>query len=232
MEAERFDAARTLAKDSVKALSNDSNFPIDERLLLSTYEIERLSSLVKQYGRNSVVAGMNAVVARWNGDKHLEPELPKGKDIYYWPWFEQFIPKPEPAPAPRKPETDREWRARMDALRRKNAEEKIARREAWARMAEPLVAQLKAAGFTIDTKTTKSRGDECALLTPSQLDDLYGRFPREALLGGDMEAVLQRAVTAFIASPGKDREGNTRTRVTAWSNLGEPIRQTLALRKE
>jgi hypothetical protein len=220
----------TLAREAVAAFRK-IEFPAEHVELLSAYRVEQLAEMLAKHGRDTIVMhGINPLIKRFQDNGNLEPDLKPGRVLCSWSWFTPNVPKPAPAakPAPRKQETEREWRARMDELRRKSEEERAGRRAAWLKLAEPLVERMKAAGFAVSTTTTKSRGQECKLLTPSELDDLYRRFPREALLGADLRAVLHRAVDAFIANPGTNREGNPRTSVTAWSNLGQHIKEALS----
>jgi hypothetical protein len=89
------------------------------------------------------------------------------------------------------------------------------------KVAEIAVERLEAAGLTVDRYVTKRAGDQCRLLVPSQLSDLRSRFPRDMPIP-EMANVMAEAVGRFI-----DDSKRERTRVTAWSNLGDDIREVL-----
>ena len=219
-----FDDAMDLASKSVTALQS-WKIPLDAREMTATIKVELLSDLIKEHTRAGMVAAMNRAIEQFKSDGNLEPHLEPGYSISGWGWFKPYIEKPTPTPPP-KPETDRQHLARMKEhwARQKAADD--ARLAEIHKIAEAAVAQLEAAGITVDRYETKKSGLRCRLLAESALNALRLRFPRDLPLA-EMADALRAAVARFIADPMRERQ-----KVTAWSNLGDAIRQELALPKE
>lgn len=198
-----------------------AGIPVNEREMQSTWRVEDLQDMAREHGQEAVVAAIEVAIS----SQRANPEANADKEIIGWKWLDQFIEKLKAAPKPQpKAETDAQHRAHMRVHWAQQKAADDARLAEIGKVAEAAVARLEAAGLTVDRYVTK-RGDQCKLLVPSQLNDLRLRFNRDTPIP-ELANLLAEAVDRFVDNPERKR-----TRVTAWSNLGEDIREVLCAQK-
>jgi hypothetical protein len=207
-ESERSQTEK-LANAAVAALDK-AGILINRRDLLSNVEMETLACLIRRYDYDEVVAGMNREIAA------RAPNLREGYSIAGWTWFDTAIKaarneRQERSRKPTKAEREAQQAAHWERQRMASLQRYAMLKE----VALAAVAQLAAAGIEVDAHKLTIR---------SQLDALGVRFRHDA--GVDPGPVLTAAVARFIADPAR-----TRTKVYAWSNLGDAIRAELAERR-
>jgi hypothetical protein len=101
IDRERFSDANALAKEAVKAMKTSATpVALNERHLLSTFEVEELAEMIAKHGRGVVIDGLNYVL----NDPSIRPQ--EKFTVWKWHWF---VPHIEAAAAARHQRQHATW---------------------------------------------------------------------------------------------------------------------------